>query len=555
MTWLSRYWELVILAIVYTAIIAPLLLPGYVLALDMVWVPDLQAVWQTETFNNLYPLHVLFALLGGLMPSWVVQKLLFLVLFGALLLVPWRYLPLATGWPRVMAAMLYAVNPFVYTRLLAGQWGVLLGYALLPLLLYLLWEWVKQPTWQASVRLAAGWSLVALVSVHYAYITAIVIGAVGIVTVCRQSNYTLTLRQLMLVALISAVLTSYWTVPALQRAEPLEERFDITHTEAFAASAHGDTLSVYSNVAVLGGFWAEDSLWLHTFWWPQTQPVFWVGWAAVTVLMLLGLAHLWHTARQWFWVSVGSLLALYVLSLGAADTLAKTFNIFLYETMPGWSGLRDSTKLVGLMAVGYSVLFGVGVQQLLMRPWARQVSAGLLIVPMLVGVLMWGGARGQLTPTWYPDSWFAAKEMISQAEGQTLVLPWRGYYSLEFADDRTIANVASRFFGSDRVIVGRSVETGEVTNQESDQAYQAVEDFLVSTTGYGPDITADWLMQQNITHLLVLSDRASTSVGNWWLPTYAPRAAEARIIPQLLQVPHTIIIDEDIRLYQYAPVN
>jgi len=550
---LAQYWEHIVLTIALLAIAGPLLVPGYILALDMIWVPDLVPMWQTDGFTNAYPLHVLFAALATVVPSWVVQKLLVVAMLALLLWVPWRFLPVTGAWPRVIAALVYAVNPFVYTRLLAGQWFVLLGYALLPLLLYVLWQWVKQPSYGASVRLAGVWALVALVSVHYAYVAGLVIAAAMLSVVVKQKGSQQVLIQAGLVTVVAAILSAYWTVPAIQRSAPLEERFDAAHLEAFAASSHGDVLSVYANVAVLGGFWAEDGLWLHSFWWPQTQAIFWVGFAGLVLLLLCGAWYLYETKQRALVGVLAAGVAIYMLSFGAGETVFQFINMTMYDLMPGWNGLRDSTKLVGLLAFLYATLAGLGVQQLIRR---RIITSAyvpvLLLVPVLVGLLMWGGLRGQLAPTWYPDSWTQVQAELRATDARALTLPWRGYYSLDFADGRTVANVASRYFGHQYVITGRSVELGNITNQEVDTRYQQIESFLISEAGHSPEITQDWLQQQGITHLLVMSDQTEFALGNWWLPQYAPLAAEDRVLPQLLTVPNQVVVDEDIKLYRFT---
>src|SRR3990172_10911585 len=85
-----------------------LLLPGYILTLDMVW--------------------------GG---SWITQKLFLIVLFFLLFYLPVKFFPFEIGEKyKYFAGLFYTINPFVYERFLAGHWLVLLLYAMLPPLTY-----------------------------------------------------------------------------------------------------------------------------------------------------------------------------------------------------------------------------------------------------------------------------------------------------------------------------------------------------------------------------------------------------------------------------------
>ena len=69
---------------------------------------------------------------------------------------------------RLAAGLFYAVNPFVFDRLYAGQLGVLLGYALLPFAVDALLDASQRPH---RVARAAGWSAATvMMSEHFVWI-------------------------------------------------------------------------------------------------------------------------------------------------------------------------------------------------------------------------------------------------------------------------------------------------------------------------------------------------------------------------------------------------
>lgn len=103
----------------------------------------------------------------------------------------------------------------------------------------------------------------------------------------------------------------------------------------------------------------------------------------------------------------------------------------------------------------------------------------LFLIPIIFGFLTWGGFHKQVQPTWYPESWFEAKQIIEndKSDFKILFLPWHGYYSLEFNNNLVSGNPARRFFGQ-KIISSRSVEMNGIYDQESDKNYLALDELI-----------------------------------------------------------------------------
>ncbi len=147
-------------------ILLPLMRPGYILTLDMIFTPTLRMPVEV---NNSYLFYGLLHWLNYVLPSQVIQKLL---LFGILVLSgvgAYRLViklsscqvfklagsesesdelsafnfQLSTAvWGAYFAGIFYMVNPFVYSRFMAGHYLVLLGYALMPFFTIALWRFL-----------------------------------------------------------------------------------------------------------------------------------------------------------------------------------------------------------------------------------------------------------------------------------------------------------------------------------------------------------------------------------------------------------------------------
>src|SRR3972149_2276494 len=104
-----------IFAAVTLFILWKLLLPGYVLTLDMVFTPEMPVVFSGASYSNSFLLKYSVHALSGLIPSWLVQKLIFLILFFCIGYLSFVYLPLIkNNTARLFAALIYTLNPFVY---------------------------------------------------------------------------------------------------------------------------------------------------------------------------------------------------------------------------------------------------------------------------------------------------------------------------------------------------------------------------------------------------------------------------------------------------------
>ena len=160
------------------------------------------------------PLAIGFRLLDRLLgqAGSVVPAAVFfpLATTGAARLVRTAVLPARLG-----AGLFYAVNPFVFDRLYAGQLGVLLGYALLPFAVTALLDAAQEPH---RVGRAACWAgATVMMSEHFAWILVPVTAAI----VLTRPRRVLASLRLGGAALGAAAISSYLLVaPLLAGASP-----------------------------------------------------------------------------------------------------------------------------------------------------------------------------------------------------------------------------------------------------------------------------------------------------------------------------------------------
>ncbi len=519
----KKFQDQVAAGIVALVVLGPMLKLGYVLTLDMVFGPFQTYVPQARgEFVSSVPLWYFVHLLYTFLPGFVIEKGMLFGLFFAISFLSLRFLPLSlnkTKAPflvRLVASLLYTANPFVYERLLAGHWAHLCAYALLPLVLHLLFSLEQEYTRVRAVQLGAVLALVSVFSLHL-FVMAVLMSVLWYAVVISQVVYKKKYNELPLklwgagVAFVTTlVATSYWTWPALMRAHPVEKLFDAAHWQAFAAVPH-EHIPTILNLVLMGGYWGEAYPWASYFRWPQENIFFLISSVAVACLSLVGVYTLWKQQKtRAVFVCVVAVLAL-VFATGVSDTPFAGLNYFLYAHVPFWSGFRDSQKFIALYALCVSLCAGVGSGVVL--EWARRLGSAwryivavVFLVPLLFGVYVWFGFSSQLPSVWYPQDWFLVRSEIASApQDKMLVVPWQGYLSLRFVQNHLVANPTSQFFGP-QAVVSQNVRVGGVYDENGTASYEELDYAVRHQSPADGRTMAEFLRARGIRYVLYLQD-------------------------------------------------
>ncbi len=417
------------------AVLAPVLGRGHVLSYDMVFVPDppiTAAVLGADgSVPRAVPTELVADLLALVVPAWVVQQAVLLVVF---VLAGWgaaRLVPSRAG--AAAAALAYVWTPYVAERLIIGHWPYLLGYALLP--------WVAGAAlaarrggrlaplllWLGAAALAGGTS--ALLATG----TAVAVLAPGGVAAGRRVAAVLG---------FALVANAAWLVPALTRPGGLPA--DPAGVPAFAARA--DTpLGLAGSLLTLGGIWNPAA-------WPagRDTALAAVALAAVAVALALGLRPL--LARTGPGPLVAAAAALVLAAAGAVPVLDDLLTAVVTH-VPGGGLLRDGQKLLAPAALLVALAAGYAVAGLAARRRTVPYAVLLALLPVLALPALGWGVGGRLGPADYPPSWTALRSAVADAPpGEVASLPWTLYRRLDFAGDRVVLDPLPRLLDR-RVLV------------------------------------------------------------------------------------------------------
>jgi hypothetical protein len=470
-------------------VLLPMLRPGFILTLDMIFVPELP---MPEALTSSWPFHSALHFIGMIVPADILQKIMLLAILllsgiGMHRLVRSLVRKDEIDFGIYLASIVYMVNPFTYSRFMAGQYAVLLGYALLPWVARAILTLAYRPNAKNALKLGLLVTLVGVVSIH-------TLVAVGVLAVAGIAVGWKKFRRAAKFAAVAAglfiLLSSYWLVPlALGQGKTAATigNFSAADVAAFATGG-GNIAAQVGNVLRLQGFWAENA---GLFLLPQDRMVLW----GLMSLVIIGLAItggivLYRTRPKIvLWLSISGLCGL-VASL-----------IF-------WPGaLREPQKMVMLLALTYGVFLAIGANAALARvreegeTWFTVTAVGLLVLPFMWMRVMFWGFDGQLEPRQYPVEWTEVKERLSRddGQGQVLMLPWHQYMTFRFAG-RVIANPASAFYG-ERAVVSQDPEMSGASGGINSKRQKEITDLLKDRDNFAQN-----LADHNIGYILLAED-------------------------------------------------
>lgn len=421
-------------ALLGVVVLGPALAPGYTLHYDLVFVPDLPLSARTLGTDGSVPRAVpndlVVALLGTVLPGWLVQKL---VLLGCFVLGGAGAGRLARTAPGAVAtATLWSWNPWVGERLGIGHWGYLLGFALLP---WVLAAATRVRTARGRALLAAGLTAAALGGSTPGVLATLV---AAVTVLCVPGSLGRRLRDLGAVAGIALLANAAWWWPFLRASS---HAADAGGAAAFAAGA--DTpFGVPGSLILGGGLWNDRTWFAERAAWPVALGAL----LAVVLVLVLALA----VRRRAWWcrpvsraATVSGVIGLLLAALAALPG-GRALLEAVVTTVPGGGLLRDGQKFVALWVLLLAVATAVVVDGIVERGLPRVLVAVAVLWPVAtLPTLAWGhaGAWGSVA---YPDDVLTVAREVGGSGEPAAVFPWSTYRRYAWDGDRVVLDPWNR---------------------------------------------------------------------------------------------------------------
>ena len=373
----------------------------------------------------------------------------------------------AATWVRITAAqLLFCVNPFVFDRLYAGQIGILLGYALLPLGIRALIK-ARSAGWRGWLKVGLWWVVLLSCAPHFAWIFALPVAVVGLMNL----GHWRVILGIGLSVLVAFLATIYVLVAA--GVGGVGVKVGPRNLEAFRTTADPH-LGLFVNVIGLYGFWRLG---------PTLAKQVITGWPILLLVLLVVIVYgyivHWRRAKgSWNDQQVAILLVAIgiggaILAMGSQGPFGWLFT-WMYLHVPYFNIMREPEKFSMLLALSYAIGFGWGVEALYGSAQGKSAKIVTIVIAGIVVLayepLLFWGISGQVKTSHYPSSWCAANRLMGTGNGRVLAFPWHQYLSYPFTQNRGVANLSPGFF-SRPVISGDNVQLPNIptsaTSRES----------------------------------------------------------------------------------------
>jgi hypothetical protein len=484
------------LSIIFVVLVLwQMLLPGYILTLDMVFTPKLNTSFSDGSFYNSLPLKYLFKFLNLFWDGWIIQKIMLIALFFCLFYLAVKFLPIPKKcYANYWGALFYAINPFVYERFLAGHWTHLFAYAFLPPFIYYLFKFSRNPSWQSSSWLFGWLFLIGIFSLHFLVMGILILMPYLLYIVLKNliiKNKKQTkdiLKFTLIFGIIFIIINSYWLIPCLFNSQKsIINNFTPQILQAFK-TAKDAKLGTGLNVLALYGFWEENQPWAKYWLWPKDHLFFWLiifGILAGVIAagIITGLRKKEFKNKTIFFLVLA--IFAFIFSCGLGDTLFKSINQWLFANINFWRGFRDSQKWSAWLALSYAYFGSLGIFAIvnwLKNSKLKQFALIIIyLIPVLYAYPMLGGFARQLLPVWYPQSWQKVNQILNQDKSKfkVLFLPWHQYLSFNFNHNLIIANPAKLFFDQ-QIIQSENMEINNVFSQSNSLDNERITNLIVN---------------------------------------------------------------------------
>jgi len=533
------------------AILGCLLAPGFVLTLDLNFSPTPhynQYFWGLSEWSaSVYaagiasnPFFFMVQLLGKIIPTWVIEKLiLFLILFlsglGAHKLLSNKSLGC------YFIGILYMINPFVYSRFMAGQWGVLWAYAWLPIAIGVFIKLLREGNWQNTVKMALLTTLVGLLQVQgyfMLFLSCFIILFFKVILDGNKTKVYQSLKWVVAAAGIFCVLNLYWLIPLFTSTGTTLNQLNQADQLAFI-SRNTSEPGTLLNILSMHGFWREYYTYAK-----DILPFWWILFTLVLFLAVYGFvsrafpssrpsgpkpsvkkvfpegieeAKRTHPAQLWLPISFAVIgVTGFVLALGVATDYTKPFFEWLWNKISFFKVFRDSQKFVALLCLSYAYLGGLGINALanmLKQQMQRPFKIGLRILiiislatPLIYSFTMFG-FYGQIGVTDYPEEWYEVNDYLNQDSNDinVLFLPWHMYMDFNWLPntDKRLINPSQQFFDKP-VIAGDNIEILSIYSQSSNPISKYIE--FILPNGNEINNLGELLAPLNVKYIILVNE-------------------------------------------------
>lgn len=379
---------------------------------------------------------------------------------------------------KIYAAILYAINPYTYIRIVVGHLGLLFGYSLIPLGIKFFIHILENKKIEDCIKFVLIACLIATNS-HSLFIFSIIIFVVFVFK-CYK-NISIELAKLLVFSFaLFLVLNFYWIIPLFTTEKETILSY-ISEHDLLVFAPKIEEFSILFTLASMHGFWRPAYSYAKDF-----LPFWEILFVFILFLAIHGFICYYNNKKLKVYVKIFAVIWIIglILAAGIKSPFEELFK-FLFDITPLIKGMRDSHKFVAMLCLSYSLLGALGIAKIekdLKNTALRKIIIALiLLVPLIYSFTFFNGFAQQIKPSDFPEDWYLVKEFLKKDEDEFRILffPWHLYMDFHWIPnkDKRIANPAQNFFAQ-QVISAKNIEIPGVYTQVF-TPYQVYIDYLL----------------------------------------------------------------------------
>ena len=359
----------------------------------------------------------------------------------------------------LLSALIFFFNPFIYSRIMVGQIGVIISYLLIPMsIFYIIKLFQSQFEIKDVIKTVISITIAGSFSIHFIALNVIILLTASFWFYFYRQKLSITpyFKGIIILFILLILLNALW-LQGLFSNSSIFSVIDSSHESFFAPKLSQDIPAV-AKVMGMWGFWREGGY--ITSYRSMPIPLWYISAIILVALMLIGYysTNKDKTSKFFFslwWVGL-------ILATGISHPYTSPIFDFLFKHLPLFNGFRDSHKFVSFIALSYAYLIPIGLISLKQKLKIKITSITYLLLILFIITYTFPliNINSQIFPANYPDSYIKVNEYLkTQPENNyAIYLPWQGYltydWSLKTSSDGRISVPINQ-------IVERNIVQGE----------------------------------------------------------------------------------------------
>ena len=359
----------------------------------------------------------------------------------------------------ILFALVFFFNPFVYSRIMVGQFGVLYSYLLMPVFVYYLFAFFESKFNIVSIiKMVFALTIASTFSIHF-FALNFILFIVASFWFYYYDKFSLKkfAFAFVLFAVFAVLINLFWLQGIFSN--PIFSVIDAQH-ESFFSPKFSEDVPAVSKIMGMYGFWREVGY--NVLYKSVNVAVWYLLVLILVVLMLVGyysnnkdkVSRFFYSL---FWIGL-------ILGTGISHPYTSPIFDFFFKNIPFFNGFRDSHKFVSLIALSYAYLVPLGLIRIkdyfadkFNGKDAKKLVAFVFILLFLQFALFYNSPMiflgGQIKSVSYPNSYFSVGNYLDtqNSRGYAIYLPWQLYmtYSWTYgsSSDGRIAVPVNRISG------------------------------------------------------------------------------------------------------------